>query len=91
MAAQKAGPQVGTHGASQDLADDAPKLKTTPREDATTNHATAPNNNKPRRNPVYGLEEQTMDNYSHIDHPDFGPRPRAPQFTPSPQQEDTKK
>ncbi|KAG0294354.1 hypothetical protein BGZ96_001349 [Linnemannia gamsii] len=36
----------------------------------------------PKRNPVYGLEETAMNNYSHIDHPGFGPRPRAPQFIP---------
>ncbi|KAF8936812.1 hypothetical protein BGZ47_009314 [Haplosporangium gracile] len=44
--------------------------------------------NATRRDPVYGLEEQAMDCYSHIDHPAFKPRPRAPQLTPSPQEEE---
>ncbi|KAF9297805.1 hypothetical protein BGZ88_008963 [Linnemannia elongata] len=32
-----------------------------------------------RRNPVYGLENTAMDNYSHIDHPAFAPPSREPQ------------
>ncbi|OAQ27691.1 HCP-like protein [Linnemannia elongata AG-77] len=41
----------------------------------------------PRRNPVYGLEETAMDNYSHINHPDFLPKPRAPQYVPTADQD----
>lgn len=55
-------------------------------EDLTTKHANATSINTPRRNPVYGLEEMAMDNYSHIDNPAVGPQPRAPQYTPSVQQ-----
>ncbi|KAF9271704.1 hypothetical protein BGZ88_005723, partial [Linnemannia elongata] len=43
----------------------------------------------PRRNPVYGLEETAMDNYSHINHPDFLPKPRAPQYVPTADQEES--
>ncbi|KAG0247292.1 hypothetical protein BGZ95_008827, partial [Linnemannia exigua] len=32
------------------------------------------------RNPVYGLENTAMDNYSHIDNPAFMPAPRVPQL-----------
>src|SRR5689334_8056494 len=44
--------------------------------------------NAPRRNPVYGLVETAIQNYSHIDHPDFRPKPRAPQFVPAAGQEE---
>ncbi|KAG0043248.1 hypothetical protein BGZ89_006526, partial [Linnemannia elongata] len=43
----------------------------------------------PRRNPVYGLEETAMDNYSHINHPDFLPKPRAPQYVPTADQDES--
>jgi hypothetical protein len=40
-------------------------------------HATS--NSTVRRNPVYGLENAAMDNYSHIDHPAFAPPLQGPQ------------
>ncbi|KAK3809656.1 MAG: hypothetical protein JOS17DRAFT_536798 [Linnemannia elongata] len=51
-------------------------------EDLTTKHANATSINTPRRNPVYGLEEMAMDNYSHIDNPAVDhnqERPNIPQ------------
>ncbi|KAF9090913.1 hypothetical protein BGX29_011225, partial [Mortierella sp. GBA35] len=33
----------------------------------------------PRRNPVYGLEEEAMANYNHIDRPDSAPLPKTSQ------------
>ncbi|KAK3817141.1 MAG: hypothetical protein JOS17DRAFT_820513 [Linnemannia elongata] len=68
---------------------DTPKDTTaqdTPKEDTTLNLTTSPVSNSPRRNPVYGLVEVAMENYSHIDHPDFRPKPRAPQFVPTAEQ-----
>ncbi|KAK3809635.1 MAG: hypothetical protein JOS17DRAFT_807712 [Linnemannia elongata] len=59
-----------------------------PQEDPTTNHTNTIITNTPRRNPVYGLVEIAMENYSHIDHPDFRPKPRAPQVTPTAEQEE---
>ncbi|KAG0375527.1 hypothetical protein BGX24_008968 [Mortierella sp. AD032] len=35
------------------------------------------------RNPAYGLVEEAMQNYNHIDNPAFGPQSRAPQYIPS--------
>ncbi|KAF9088242.1 hypothetical protein BGX29_000387, partial [Mortierella sp. GBA35] len=35
-----------------------------------------------RRNPVYGLVETALENYSHIDDPGTAPTPRAPQLLP---------
>ncbi|KAF9543653.1 hypothetical protein EC957_000585 [Mortierella hygrophila] len=60
----------------------------TPQEDATLELTTCPVSNVSRRNPVYGLVEVAMENYSHIDHPDFRPKPRAPQFVPTAEQEE---
>ncbi|KAG0044418.1 hypothetical protein BGZ90_008774, partial [Linnemannia elongata] len=57
-------------------------------EDTTLYLTTFPVSNAPKRNPVYGLVETAMQNYSHIDHPDFRPKPRAPQFTPTAEQEE---
>ncbi|KAK3809657.1 MAG: hypothetical protein JOS17DRAFT_536814 [Linnemannia elongata] len=68
---------------------DTPKdttVQDTPKEDTTLNLTTSPVSNSPRRNPVYGLVEVAMENYSHIDHPDFRPKPRAPQFVPTAEQ-----
>ncbi|KAK3809633.1 MAG: hypothetical protein JOS17DRAFT_765079 [Linnemannia elongata] len=50
-----------------------------PLEEPTVDHA-ATNPTAPRRNPVYGLEETAMENYSHIDNPAWLPPPRAPQL-----------
>ncbi|KAF9083295.1 hypothetical protein BGX29_003245, partial [Mortierella sp. GBA35] len=60
----------------------------TPQEDITLKLAASPASNPPRRNPIYGLVETAMENYSHIDHPDFRPKPRAPQFAPTTEQEE---
>ncbi|KAK3809643.1 MAG: hypothetical protein JOS17DRAFT_536663 [Linnemannia elongata] len=68
---------------------DTPKdttVQDTPKEDTTLNLTTSPVSNSPRRNPVYGLVELATENYSHIDHPDFRPKPRAPQFVPTAEQ-----
>ncbi|KAG0274420.1 hypothetical protein BGZ95_009809 [Linnemannia exigua] len=35
------------------------------------------------RNPEYGLVEEAMQNYNHIDNPAFGSQPRAPQYIPN--------
>ncbi|KAK3833219.1 MAG: hypothetical protein J3R72DRAFT_478109 [Linnemannia gamsii] len=35
------------------------------------------------RNPGYGLVEEAMQNYNHIDNPALNPQPRAPQYIPS--------
>ncbi|KAG0253932.1 hypothetical protein BGZ95_006175, partial [Linnemannia exigua] len=45
----------------------------------STNTATIGDTGK-GRNPVYGLENTAMDNYSHIDNPALLPAPRAPQL-----------
>ncbi|KAG0063685.1 hypothetical protein BGZ89_009699 [Linnemannia elongata] len=72
---------------------DTPKEATvhdTPQEtpQETPQDTTSPVYNAPRRNPEYGLVETAMDNYSHIDHPDFRPKPRAPQFVPTAEPEE---
>ncbi|KAG0046373.1 hypothetical protein BGZ90_008203, partial [Linnemannia elongata] len=70
---------------------DTPKevtVQETPQEDTKLNLTTSSVSNAPRRNPVYGLVEVAMENYSHIDHPDFRPKPRAPQFVPTAGQEE---
>ncbi|KAG0058327.1 hypothetical protein BGZ90_005009 [Linnemannia elongata] len=61
----------------------------TPHEDTTLKLASSPTSNAaPRRNPVYGLVETAMENYSHIDHPDFRPKPRGPQYVPTTKHEE---
>ncbi|KAG0276039.1 hypothetical protein BGZ96_003496 [Linnemannia gamsii] len=48
--------------------------------DVVVSHNTpATSNPAVTRNPVYGLENTAMDNYTHIDHPAFAPRPRGTQ------------
>ncbi|KAG0058328.1 hypothetical protein BGZ90_005010, partial [Linnemannia elongata] len=64
------------------------KVQDAIQEDTTLKHSTSPDSNAPRRNPVYGLVETAMENYPHIDHPDFRPKPRAPQFVPTTKQEE---
>ncbi|KAF9279737.1 hypothetical protein BGZ88_012569 [Linnemannia elongata] len=64
------------------------KVQDTFQEDTTLKLASSPASNAPRRNPVYGLVETAMQNYSHIDHPDIRPKPRAPQFVPTAEQEE---
>ncbi|KAG0046246.1 hypothetical protein BGZ90_008230, partial [Linnemannia elongata] len=59
-----------------------------PQEDTALKITASLVSNAPRRNPVYGLVETAMENYSHIDHPDFRPKPRAPQFVPVAGQEE---
>ncbi|KAF9271703.1 hypothetical protein BGZ88_005722, partial [Linnemannia elongata] len=84
-------PPVRLEAAIQQLTlADSPKEATvhdTPQQDAALKLITSPVSTTPRRNPVYGLEETAMDNYSHIDPPDSRPKPRAPQFTPTANQE----
>ncbi|KAF9271705.1 hypothetical protein BGZ88_005714, partial [Linnemannia elongata] len=58
-----------------------------PQEDTTLKATTTPVSNALRRNPVDGMEETAMDNYSHIPHPDSRPKPRAPQSVPTAEQE----
>ncbi|KAK5829603.1 hypothetical protein F5H01DRAFT_393684 [Linnemannia elongata] len=58
-----------------------------PQEDITLKATTTPVYNAPRRNPVDGMEEMAMENYSHIPHPDSRPKPRAPQSVPTTEQE----
>ncbi|KAG0059502.1 hypothetical protein BGZ89_000355 [Linnemannia elongata] len=60
----------------------------TPHEDTTLKLASSPASSAPRRNPVYGLVETAMQNYSHIDHPDFRPKPRGPQYVPTTKHEE---
>src|SRR5690349_12577423 len=58
-----------------------PTVQDIPKEKTTLKLPISPvSSATPRRNPVYGLVETAMENYSHIDHPDFRPNPRAPQF-----------
>ncbi|KAK5829608.1 hypothetical protein F5H01DRAFT_393690 [Linnemannia elongata] len=64
------------------------KVQDTFQEDTTLKLASSPTSNAPRRNPVYGLVETAMENYSHIDHPDFRPKPRGPQYVPTINQEE---
>ncbi|KAG0058326.1 hypothetical protein BGZ90_005008, partial [Linnemannia elongata] len=66
-----------------------PTVQDIPKEKTTLKLPISPvSNATPRRNPVYGLVETAMENYSHIDHPDFRPNPKAPQFVPTAEQEE---
>ncbi|KAG0059503.1 hypothetical protein BGZ89_000356 [Linnemannia elongata] len=66
-----------------------PTVQDIPKEKTTLKLLISPvSSATPRRNPVYGLVETAMENYSHIDHPDFRPKPRAPQFVPTAEQEE---
>ncbi|KAF9327764.1 hypothetical protein BGZ91_001315 [Linnemannia elongata] len=70
---------------------DTPKealVQDTLQEDTPLKPTTSPASHAPRRNPVYGLVETAMKNYSHINHPDFRPKPRASQFDPTSEQEE---
>ncbi|KAG0274421.1 hypothetical protein BGZ95_009810 [Linnemannia exigua] len=40
------------------------------------------------RSPAYGLVEEAMQNYNHIDNPAFGPKPRGPQLIPNSDDDD---
>ncbi|KAG0064427.1 hypothetical protein BGZ90_002218 [Linnemannia elongata] len=60
----------------------------TPQEDTALKLTISPVSIDPRYNSVYRLGETAMENYSHINHPDFRPKPRAPQFVLTTEQEE---
>src|SRR5690349_15764815 len=63
-------------------------VQDTLQEDTTLKLTISPASHAPRRNPAYGLVETALANYSHIDHPDFRPKPRGPQYVPTTKQEE---
>ncbi|KAG0043247.1 hypothetical protein BGZ89_006525, partial [Linnemannia elongata] len=88
-------PPVRLEAAIQQLTlADSPKEATvhdTPQQDVALKLIPSPVSTTPRRNPVYGLVETAMENYSHIEHPDFRPKPGAPQYVPTADQEEGSK